>query len=104
MKVTRDNVDEMLAKGKIELAEKYMEARRKIFWDNGYLIRKINQAYFAFYGAYNDVPGGGASGSDPIGPAVTALRNKSPNLRTFLKEISVVNSYEELLRISEKLD
>ncbi len=50
--------DELLAAGKIEEAEAYMEARRQVFWDNGYAIRKLNQAYFAFYGAYADVPGG----------------------------------------------
>jgi len=43
---------------------------------NGYYIRKLNQAYFAFYGAYADVPGGPA-GEDPVGPAVRALRSQS---------------------------
>ena len=42
-----------------------MEARREIFWQNGYAIRKLNQAYFAFYGAYADIPGGPA-GEDPV--------------------------------------
>jgi len=96
MRETRVTVDNLLDQGKIEEAEAYMENRRTIFWNNGYLIRKINQAYFAFYGAYNDEPGGGASGSDPIGPAVTALRDASPDLFTFLKTISRVNSPEEL--------
>ena len=68
MHETRVTVDKLLAAGKIEEAESYMEKRRQIFWNNGYLIRKLNQAYFAFHGAYADVPGG-AAGEDPVGPA-----------------------------------
>ena len=74
MRITREQVDIMLSRGEIEEAEAYMESRRQFFWDNGYLIRRINQAYFAFHGAYNDAPGGGASGTDPVGPAVVDLR------------------------------
>jgi hypothetical protein len=52
MHQTRQRVDELLANGKIEEAEAYMEARRQVFWENGYTgLRKLNQAYFAFYGA-----------------------------------------------------
>lgn len=96
MHTTRVHADELLADGKIEEAEAYMEARRQFFWDNGYAIRKLNQAYFAFYGAYADVPGG-AAGEDPVGPAVRALREQSDSLADFLNTISWMNSYEELL-------
>ena len=54
--------------------------RRRVFWDQGYHIRKLNQAYFAFYGAYADSPGGGAAGADPVGAAVRALRAHSSSL------------------------
>ncbi|MCX7608544.1 MAG: hypothetical protein N2049_04915 [Anaerolineales bacterium] len=97
MYVTRVRVDELLAQGKIEEAEAYMEARRQIFWENGYLIRKLNQAYFAFYGAYADQPGG-AAGEDPVGPAVRALRAQSASLAEFLKTIAAMSSFEELQR------
>jgi hypothetical protein len=60
MHKTRVTVDELLAEGKVEEAEAYMEQRRKFFWEHGYQIRKLNQAYFAFYGAYADQPGGAA--------------------------------------------
>ena len=95
MRITRVTVDEMLAEGKIEEAEAYMEARRVFFWENGYLIRKINQAYFAFYGAYADQPGGEA-GEDPVGAAVRELRAQSPSLADFLKRIAWMTSFEQL--------
>ena len=72
-----------------------MEARREIFWQNGYAIRKLNQAYFAFYGAYADIPGGPA-GEDPVGPAVRDLRAQSASLADFLRRIAWMTSFEQL--------
>jgi len=95
MRETRLKVDELLAAGQIEAAEEYMEQRRQVFWENGYLIRKINQAYFAFYGAYADIPGG-AAGEDPVGAAVRELRAQSGSLTEFLKRISWMTSFEQL--------
>ncbi|MEW6402530.1 MAG: hypothetical protein AB1649_12075 [Chloroflexota bacterium] len=95
MHETRITTDALLAEGKIEEAEAYMEARRQIFLENGYLLRKINQAYFAFYGAYADVPGG-AAGEDPVGPAVRALRDQSTSLEEFVNRIAWMTSFEEL--------
>ena len=95
MHTTRVETDKLLAEGKIKEAEAYMEARRQIFWQNGYAIRKLNQAYFAFYGAYADVPGG-AAGEDPVGPAVRALRAQSASLADFVKRISWMTSFQEL--------
>jgi hypothetical protein len=95
MHITRVNVDEMLAAGKTLEAEAYMEYRRKYFWEHGYAIRKLNQAYFAFYGAYADVPGG-AAGEDPVGPAVRALRERSGSLAEFVNRIAMMTSFAEL--------
>ena len=95
MHETRVTADEMLAQGKIEEAEAYMETRRQLFWDNGYLLRKLNQAYFAFHGAYADVPGG-AAGEDPVGPAVRALREQSDSLEDFINTIAWMTSFEQL--------
>jgi hypothetical protein len=97
MRVTRVEVDRLLAEGRIVEAEHYMEARRQFFWQNGFPIRKINQAYFAFYGAYNDAPGGGAAGEDPVGPAVVAYRERFDELSDFLRSIAKVDSFEELM-------
>jgi len=95
MHATRVHVDELLAEGKIEEAEAYMEERRKFFWEHGYHIRKLNQAYFAFYGAYADVPGG-AAGEDPVGAAVRQLRAQSPTLADFLHRMAWFTSFEAL--------
>ena len=95
MHATRVRVDELLAQGKVEEAEAYMEQRRVIFVENGYMIRKLNQAYFAFHGAYADVPGG-AAGEDPVGPAVRALRTEADSLAGFLRRIAWMNSFTDL--------
>lgn len=101
MHTTRITADELLAQGKINEAEAYMEQRRKVFWDNGYSIRKLNQAYFAFYGSYADTPGG-AAGEDPVGPAVRALRAQSASLKEFLERISAMTTFAELQKAVEK--
>jgi hypothetical protein len=95
MHTTRVHADELLAAGKIDEAEVYMDQRRQVFWDNGYAIRKLNQAFFAFYGAYADVPGG-AAGEDPVGPAVRKLREQSASLTDFLERIAQMDSFAAL--------
>ena len=71
-----------------------MEVRRRIFVEHGYQIRKINQAYFAFYGSYADEPG--ATGSNPIGPALRELRFYSPSLVDFIDSVRGVTTFEEI--------
>ncbi len=95
MHLTRITVDALLAEGRIEQAEAYMIERQQYFLRNGYLLRKLNQAYFAFYGAYADVPGGPA-GEDPVGPAVRALREQSASLADFIHHIAWMNSFADL--------
>jgi len=97
MHVTRVRADELLAQGKVEEAEAYMEERRIEFVKNGYMIRKLNQAYFAFHGAYAEVAEG-AAGEDPVGPAVRELRAQSGSLAEFLKRIAWMNSFDDLQR------
>ena len=95
MHVTRLQVDSFLAEGEVEEAEEYMELRRLLFRENGYSIRKINQAYFAFYGSYADQPSGPA-GDDPVGEAVRKLRAQSSSLAKFLKAMAFITSFEAL--------
>ncbi len=97
MHETRVTVDKLLAEGKVEEAEAYMEQRRLFLWQHGFPLRKLNQAYFAFHGAYADVPGGPA-GEDPVGPAVRALRAQSKSLADFVNTIAWMTSFEELQR------
>jgi hypothetical protein len=94
MHTTRVRVDGLLAANKIPEAETYMEERRQFFWDHGYQIRKLNQAYFAFYGAYAE--GGGAPGEDPVGPAVVLVRRRSPTIKAFLDTMAGFSSFEQL--------
>ena len=91
----RTQVDTLLSYGKVEEAESLMEERREFLAENGYHIRKINQAYFAFNGLYADTP---ASGS-PIGPKMMELRQLSPSLGVFLRAVSGITREEELDRL-----
>jgi hypothetical protein len=92
---TRVKVDGLLAQGKIDEAETYMEAQRRVMWDHGYQIRKLNQAYFAFYGAYASA-GGGAAGADPVGGAVKLLRRRSPSIAQFVNTMATFSTFDEL--------
>lgn len=83
MRHTREVVDLFLQRGRVTDAEEYMQIRRRLFEENGYHIRKLNQAYFAFHGAY----GTGAAATSPIGPKLQQLRELSPNLRIFLETV-----------------
>lgn len=95
MRTTRLTVDTLLAQGQIDQAEQYMEERRRFFLDHGYVIRKLNQAYFAFHGAYADSP----TSVDPIGRDLRALRHQTPTLRQFINLTSRLTSYEELKKL-----
>jgi hypothetical protein len=98
MHTTRVQVDALLEEGKVEEAEAYMEARRQVFYNQGYrFLRRLNQAYFAFYGAYADEPGG-AAGEDPVGGAVRELRARSDSPREFLLRMAWMDTYADLTR------
>lgn len=96
MRETREQVDALLADGRVEEAEAYMEARRGVFWEHGFRhLRRINQAYFAFYGAYADVPGG-AAGDDPVGEAVRRLWEIVGDPVAFLRQVAWMSSTDDL--------
>lgn len=93
MRETRLEVDELLAAGKVEEAEVYMEERRKELVEKGYYIRKLNQAYFAFHGSYATAP----TSVSPIGGQMKELRKRSPSLAYFLRTVAQMKSYQDLL-------
>ena len=93
MRRTRLRVEELLAQGNILEAEAYMEKRRQLFVENGYYIRKLNQAYFAHHGKYADSP----ASISPIHGQLRELRQLSGSLAEFINIISGVSSYNEFI-------
>jgi hypothetical protein len=86
MRDLRRAVESLLADGKVDEAERAMEKKRQFLAANGYYIRRLNQAYFAFHGSYADEAGS----IDPIGPKLDDLRRTSASLREF---VSVVRGF-----------
>ena len=93
MRETRLRVDDLLAEGKVDEAEAYMEERRLLFVENGYPIRRLNQAYFAFHGTYAE----NAASSSPIAGQLRRFRELAPDLRTFVLRMADISSYEQFL-------
>jgi hypothetical protein len=92
MRETRLAVDAYLVAGETDRAEQYMEGQRQYLAENGYHIRKLNQAYFAFYGAYADGP----TSVSPIGADLKTLRGQSASLKDFLDTAAGMTSKDEL--------
>ena len=84
MRKTRLEADRLLVEGKIDEAEQYMESQRRVLVENGYAIRKLNQAYFAFHGSYAV----GAAATDPIGGKLRLLRRQAGDLVEFLRTVA----------------
>ncbi len=97
MREIRMTVDEYLTGGEIGLAEEFMEEKRQYLASMGYHIRKLNQAYFAFHGAYADSP----TSISPIGPEVKKLREQSSSIKDFLDKASLITSRQNLIESLE---
>ena len=93
MREIRKAVDEYLAQGEIEQAEEFMEQKRQFLASKGYYIRELNQAYFAFYGAYADSP----TSVSPIGSELKTLRGQSASLEDFLDTVAQMTSHQGLI-------
>ena len=98
MRETRLRVDSLLDEGKVEEAESYMEERRLVFVENGYHLRKINQAYFAFAGTYAEQP----ESSNPVGEGMRRLRTAAPDLRTLINRVSAIATPEGFAALVER--
>jgi len=93
MRDIRRAVDQYLAQGEIEQAEDFMEQKRQYLATKGYHIRKLNQAYFAFYGTYADRP----TSISPIGLELKELRSQSASLKEFLETVAAMTSHQDLI-------
>ncbi len=99
MRETRAEAEALLAEGKIDEAEAYMEARRvDLVQNHGYAIRKINQAYFAFHGSYADSPTGGVI--SPVYGQLIRVRAGSGSLGEFLRAARGIRTPEDLERLA----
>ncbi len=92
MRNLRREVEALLAQGKVDEAERLMEEKREYLAANGYYIRKLNQAYFAFHGSYADTAGS----IDPIGPKLQDLRANSDSLEQFVEAARSFTSEKDL--------
>ena len=92
MRETRVRVDALLAQGKVDEAEAYMNQRRDYINAHGYYIRKLNQAYFAFYGTYTNAP----TSVDPLGQEMRDLRAQSGSLKSFLDTVTALTTRSEV--------
>lgn len=103
---TRLTTDYLLQLDKIEAAEDYMVAQGQRL-----NIRRLNQAWFAFYGGYQADPsaGGGTDVTvtdvldpnyrgDPIGPAIQEIFERAASPFEFLVEMRGVTTRAELLQ------
>jgi hypothetical protein len=88
----RLEVDRLLTAGRVAEAEDYMEAERLALVQAGYRIRRLNQAFFAFYGDYAEGP----AASSEIPDGLRELRRRSDDLGGFLDRVGKVTTVGEL--------
>ena len=97
MRQIRLTVDEYLAEGQVDRAEQYMAEQRRYLETRGYYIRKLNQAYFAFYGTYAGTP----ASSSPIGAELAALRSRAKTLGAFVNQVAGMTSARALAKAAK---
>lgn len=95
MHETRLRTDELLEQKKVEEAEQYMELRRIELNSHGYVLRKLNQAWFAFHGTYADSP----SSVSPIAGELESLRAAVHDVGDMVRLLRSVSSYEEFRKL-----
>ena len=99
MRETRLRTDELLEARMIDEAEAYMEERRQIFVENGYPIRVLNQAYFAFHGTYAE----NAASVSPIAGQLRQVRDDSETVGRFIQRVRGFGNYKSFLEYVEQL-
>ncbi len=96
LRALRLEVDALLAAGRIDAAEQRMEAVRLQLVEAGYEHRRINQAFFAWYGTYAARP----DSVDPLGGQVRAVRERAGSLERFLELIRGATTREDVARLA----
>ena len=94
MRETRVRMDALLAEGRVAEAEAWLEERRLGLREHGVLLRRLNTAYFAFYGTYAGDPRGG--GVNPIHAQLRTLRAAAPDLAAFVNRVAYIDRPGEL--------
>ena len=90
----------MLAAGEIEAAERRMEEAREFLDGEGIPIRRINQAYFAFFGDYT----AGPASPDPLGDQLREIRRRAGSLGGFLELVRELRSRDGVEALLAELD
>jgi len=95
----RLEVDALLADGRIEAAEHRMEEVRLDLAAHGIAIRRINQAFFAWFGTYAARP----DATDPLGAYLREIRERSGSLEAFFANVRDAGSREDVVAVLERL-
>ncbi len=88
----RKQVDDLLLRNEIEAAEDFMREKRQYLASQGYYIRKLNQAYFAWHGTYANQPGF----ENQISQELMQLKEESSSLKEFIDAVARIMSREDL--------
>ncbi|MFP3897712.1 MAG: hypothetical protein ACLFVD_00135 [Dehalococcoidia bacterium] len=99
LRETRLVVGQLLQEGRVTEAERYMEERRQVFVQEGYYIRKLNQAFFAIRDPYPLSP----SSISPIGEQLEELRYYYDTLGEFVVALRGLTTYDELLALLDEM-
>jgi hypothetical protein len=105
IRVLRDlrlEVDALLAAGRVEDAEQRMEeVRGELANSNSYIRpRRINQAYFAWYGTYAGRP----ESVDPLGPQLRKIRERAGSLHAFIAQVRDAQTRADIARLAGESD
>jgi len=67
--------------------------------DAGFRVRRINQAYFAWYGSYAARP----DAVDPLGAQLREIRARAGSLQAFIELVRVTSTRAEVVELFERL-
>ncbi len=88
----RLEVDDLLEQGRVGDAEHRMEEVRQEMIDHGFHFRRINQAFFAWFGTYAGRP----DSVDPLGEQLDEIRERAGSLPDFVRLIQGMSTRDEV--------